>query len=60
MARISKERQAARLRVTKLKLAFLEAIDASESNNTEIVLALTETINTIQNQVLIEETPSGD
>lgn len=56
--RISKERRDARLRVTKMQLKILDAMDELSANQTETMLAMFQLQERWINEDLIEETPN--
>jgi hypothetical protein len=53
--RVNEKRQQARIRVTKIKLKILDAIE--NESRTEALLAMSELMNGELNQTLIDENP---
>ena len=56
--RISKDRQAAKVRISKLVVAMLESQDELGASDNELHLAMCEIMNRRFNQTLIDEFPN--
>lgn len=56
--RITKERQDARIRVSKIKVAICESWDSvPDADETDVLMALTELSQDLQNQIFLKKYP---